>query len=252
MDIVELIRDRVKKVDIGKTIPAVCISGGIDSTVILYHVISDLMDGIGSNVCTFTATFGNDEDETDKARRVADYYGTTHKEVLITKMDVLSMLRLILQYYPFPRFNIWPWILINKIKLWNHSHLFIGEGADELFGYSDRSFLEGWVGQLVWVQPAWKVPCDYFNIKLNMPFMEIQEDSIPTLKYYKPPHKEILRYAYRGILPDFVINQMSTSPGIGFYKMMGMSREELQIKVAEAWLESRNEIHTRTYECVQS
>ncbi len=229
----------LKNMDIENTTPAVCISGGIDSTVVLYHVINDLMDGVGSNVCTFTAIFGNDEDERDKARRVANHYGTVHKEVMITKTDILSMLKFILQHYPFPRFNIWPWMLVNEIRSWNHSHLFTGEGADEIFGYPDRSFLEGWAGQLVWVSPAWKVSCDYFNIKLHTPFMEIQEGDIPILKYYKPPNKEILRYEYREILPGFCIKQGSTPPSLGFYEMMEMSKEELQIEVAKVWLESR-------------
>jgi asparagine synthetase B (glutamine-hydrolysing) len=223
--------------DIGNTKPAVCISGGIDSTVVLHHVINDLMHGRGEDVYTFTATFGNDEDEKDKARRVADYYGTHHTEVLITRDDMFSMFKLALGHYPFPRLNLWTWPVVRAVCLKKISHLFIGEGGDELFGYPDRSFLEGWAGQLVWVWPAWEGACEYYRIKLHAPFKELQKESFPITEFYVPPNKALLGKMYSGILPDFVISQRSTPPSHGFYKMMGMSKKELQIEVCKIWLE---------------
>lgn len=239
MEIVKLISSNIKKVDIGKTCPAVCISGGVDSTVVLYHVVNDLMNGIGSNVYTFTVTFGNDYDEGEKAKKVADFYGTIHIEVRITKIEIISWLPFVLQHYPFPRFNIWPWIAIDGIRQWNFPHLFIGEGSDELFGYPDRSFLEGWAGQLVWVFPSWKIPCDYYGIELHTPFMEIQNGPSPVTEFYLAPDKELLRKAYCNLLPEFVLKQSSTPPSHGFYKMMGMSKKELQLEAAKAWISTR-------------
>ena len=237
MNIVELISSKVKGINLENTNPAVCISGGIDSSIVLHHVIHDLMDGDASGVHTFIATFGNDQDEKDKAKRVADYYGTVHKEISVSRSDIILMLTIALKRYPFPRFNIWTWNLVREIKKFNLSHLFIGEGGDELFGYPDRSFLEGWAGQLVWVSPAWEGACDYFDIKLHRPFMEIQDEWSPVIEYYVPPDKQKMRDGYKNILPDFVIEQASTPPSHGFYKMMGMSKEELQVMATEIWLE---------------
>jgi hypothetical protein len=45
---------------------------------------------------------------------------------------------------------------------------------------------------------------------------------------------------YRGILPDFIVDQKSHPPAEAFYRMLNMSREELQWHTAKAWLESRN------------
>jgi len=231
-NITELISSNVSTVDIANTVPAVCISGGIDSTVILHHVIQSF----GPDVYTFTATFGNDKDETEKAQRVADYYGTHHIEVSVSKPRMLSMFKYALSYYPFPRFNLWPWLVIESLHANKIVNLFIGEGGDELFGYPDRSFLEGWAGQLDWVWPAWKGACDHYGISLHAPFKEIQKESSPVIEFYLPPNKELLREAYKGILPDFVIGQESTPPSHGFYKMMGMTKKELQIEVCKIWL----------------
>ena len=235
-EIISLISSKVKAVSLDGTRPTVCISGGIDSTIVLHHVIHDLMGGNSSRVYTVTALFGNG-DERDKARRVAEHYRTSHSEVVISRDEFFSMLPVVLRYYPFPRYNLWTWVLLKHLAC---SHLFIGEGGDEIFGYGDRSFLEGWAGQLVWVHPAWKVACDYYGINLHAPFSEIQSDWYPVITYYSPPAKVVLREAYTGVIPDFVIGQSSTPPSIGFYNMVGMSKEELQIEAAKIWLKVRN------------
>jgi len=230
----------VKRTDVGLT-AAVAISGGIDSAVILHHVVHDLMDGDGSKVHTFTAVFKNSSDEREKAKRVAEFYHTNHTEVLISRERMASMFPVALQHYPFPRFNIWPWIVVEAVKENGLGCLFIAEGADELFGYSDRSFLEGWAGQLIWVWPAWEEPCRHYDVKLFAPFMAIQDSRLPVIEFYKPPNKELLRREYQGILPGFIIAQSSTSPALGFYKMMGMTREQLQLEASKVW----HEVHIR-------
>jgi len=238
MDIVELVRSKIPKINIGSP-PAVCISGGIDSSIILYHVINDLMGGIASPVHTFTATFGNDKDEREKAKRVANYFGTHHFEIDINRQKMISIYNFALKFYPFPRFNLWPWAVIEIIKQMGLQYVFIGEGGDEIFGYSDRDFLEGWAGQLIYVWPAWKEACDEYDVRLHAPFKEIQDGSFPIIDFYFPPNKEILREAYKELLPEFIIKQLATPPSHGFYEMMGMTKEELQIAVTHTWLRDR-------------
>jgi len=235
MIISDILKKEISTINIGNKPPGVCISGGIDSSVILHHVIKDLMGGDGSKVNTFTAIFGNDMDEGEKARSVSKYYRTNHTEILVTREEILSLFPFIMRNYPFPRFNVWPWILVKEIMQYS-DHLFIGEGGDELFGYPDRSFFEGWAGQIIWVFPAWETACRFHKVSLHAPFMNIQR---VVNEFYLPPNKEILRSSYKGVLPDFIINQGSTPPSHGFYKMMDMSKEELQVRAVRAWLSTR-------------
>jgi asparagine synthetase B (glutamine-hydrolysing) len=233
----ELFLERMdKKINRTLEIPVVAISGGIDSCAVLHHVIKRY----DSHIWTVTVSFGNALDETDKAQKVVDFYHTHHEIIKITKDEYIKSLPRILKRYPFPRYNVWPWLVIEKIQ---SRTLYVGEGGNELFGYADRSYLEGWAGQLVWVWPTWEVPCKVMNVALHAPLKELEASLIdymkwlkPEMNYFKPPHKELMKYIYKGILPEFVLNQESTPPSTAFYEMMGENFEELQIRAAKAWL----------------
>jgi asparagine synthetase B (glutamine-hydrolysing) len=249
-----------------KEIPVVAISGGIDSSVVLYHV-REVYD---KEVRALTVSFGNDKDEVKKAEKVADHFNVALEVIKITRNEMLIELPKILAHYPFPRYNVWPWFLVKQADLGSEPvRLYIGEGGDELFGYADRSYLAGWAGQLVWVWPAWAEACKYYGVELHAPFKEIEvslsntmyhrnEDGtrqwtevdrhepttplkyrnweLPEFSYFKVPDKEILRDIYKGLLPEFILETKSTPPSHGFYKMMDMTEEQLQILAAESWL----------------
>lgn len=242
MEISDLIKANILAVDLQGTDPAISISGGIDSTIVLYHVIRDLMGGTGRKVNTYTIVFGDETFERDKARKVSQLFGTNHTEVRIEKSDFLTALPEILKEFPFPRYNVWQHFIVSRAAEIGTKHFFIGEGANELFGYADRTFLEGWAGQLTWITPSWRTACKRHGMVLHAPFLEIQSSTFfPLLHWYKPPDKEYLKASYRKILPDFVVEQKSNPPAPAFYKMLDMSHEELQWHTARAWAESRNE-----------
>ena len=153
----------------------------------------------------------------------------------------MEMYHVALKDYSFPRFNLWEWFLIESADDKGLKDFFIGEGSDELFGYSDRGFLDGWAGHLEWVWPSWKVGCDHYGMTLHAPFRELQDFSkVPVTEFYNPPYKAHLREAYKGIIPDFVVQQPKNPPSHAYYAMMGMTREEIQVEVAKIWLKVRN------------
>lgn len=233
----DMLTIKMSTINLNGTLPGVCISGGIDSTVILHHVVNDLMNGDGNSVDTFTVIFGNEYDETEKARRIAKTYGTNHHEILMDKNYLVSMFPEFMKHYDFPRYNIWMWGLMNKL---HSQHLFIGEGSDEMFGYSDRSFYQGWADHLIWVMPAWEVAAKYYGISLHCPFKLLED--VGNI-FYLPPNKQILRDVYTGIIPAFAVQEPKVPPSHGFYKMMGMTKEELRVMACEVWLEVHGRIN---------
>ena len=247
MGIRERLIEAVKKEE-GKV--GLCLSGGIDSTCVLEAMLAKEL----IPTC-YVARFGVEGDQVDMAQEVADYF-----KVPLVVVDILGFLKelpTILYCFPFPRFNVWPHWVMRQAHADGVTAMYCGEGADELAGYGDRSYLEGWAGQLVYVFPVWATLAKAFGIRLEAPFMAL-EPSLdytkalpPNLELFRPFNKDKLREAYRGILPPFVLDRPSIAPAGAFYKMaareLGMDgcsdlnriKSELQRVSAEAWLETR-------------
>ena len=81
--------------------PAVYISGGLDSTIVLHHVCEKAI----KPVYTFTARFNVETDECEHAAEVAKHYGTIHTEVQIT--NLIERMPEILKIFDRPRYNFW-------------------------------------------------------------------------------------------------------------------------------------------------
>lgn len=221
---------------------AVYLSGGIDSSVVLHHVCEKIR-----TVRTYTTVFGVSTDETAKARRVAEYYGTLHTEVPLT--DFVETLPEILRLFDRPHFNVWPYWMARQAAEDGIKTAYIGEGSDEIFGYPDRGYLEGWAGQLIYVRPTYDIVNRHFGIDLKAPFTEMQHYLVAEfgqqapLAFFKPPVKEILRRAYRDILPPWILATPTTAPAMTNYKEFGQRigltgdvKKELQRLATEAWL----------------
>lgn len=220
----------------------VYISGGIDSSVVLYHVTRKC-----NNVRTYTASFGVTTDETAKARRVAEYFGTFHTEVPIAIEDVINSLPSIMKIFDRPRYNIWPYWLARQAFYDEIKTVYIGEGSDEIFGYPDRGYLEGWAGQLIYVRPTYDIIHKFFDITIKAPFTELHHYLIETtgaqsapLAYFDPPNKSYLRSSYKRLLPDWIINTPTTPPAFTNYEELGITKQLLQTAAVKAWLE----VHT--------
>ena len=252
MRISEVIRDMIRNkfTDINDNV-CVFLSGGLDSTIVLHNLVE-----LGvPNIKTFTAKFGGDQDECEKAAKIANLYKTDHEEVVID--NYIETLPEIMKYFSKPRYNVWPHWLCKRAIDKGIETVYIGEGSDEFFGgYSeDRPFLIAWSGQLIYVRFTYDTITDHFGLNLKVPFSDL--DWRDMVHFYKPSNKEYLRRAYTGVIPDFIIDQSSSQPPAfasnyrtlwdndihkifpGFEpKTTNEIREKLQLYVTKLWVES--------------
>ena len=115
------------------------LSGGLDSSVMV-ALLAKLSD---KPVRTFTTGFGNELDEFDEARIVAEHCGTDHKEIMIDYSELINNLPSILWHMEFPygRPSILSNFMVsNAIKKYV-TVAYTGEGSDELFGGYNRYFI---------------------------------------------------------------------------------------------------------------
>jgi len=191
--------------------PGVYLSGGIDSAIVLHH-LRKKYDG---KIHTFTAIFGNQADKISQVLKIVKHYNTVHHFVEIT--EYVKTLYVVM-HLPFaePRYNIWPYWLAKEAK--HHcKNVYIGEGSDEVFGgYPDRTFLEGWAHQLIYVKPTFDIIHKFWNLRLHTPFRDLDTFELYE-ECYRPPNKMGLREAYRGLIPDFIVNAPSEAPGFTNY-----------------------------------
>lgn len=178
--------------------PAVYVSGGLDSTIILHH----LTQKTDEKIYTYTAKFNVDGDEIMWSRMVAEYYRTVHKEVDCSRW--LEMLPKILEGLTHPRYNVWGYFLALLAKEDGRKNVYIGEGSDEHFGgYDTKPYLNAWADHFVYIRQMYEEIHKKFELNVYFPFDEL--DWKETIKYYSPPNKYYLREVYSGILPNFII-----------------------------------------------
>lgn len=208
----------VKLIDaciIPKPKPAVYISGGFDSTIILHH----LSEKTDEPIYTYTFGFAPDDNEFEPAQKVAEHYGTVHREILLD--NLLARYPEILQHFPFPRFNIWIWWLAEAAAKDTRQSAYTGEGGDEQFGgywYRPQStYVSLWKDHYEYIKPTYEIAHNHFNIELVMPFSML--DFRKTLPFWDAKREKThLRQAYKGILPEFVLNRRKKSGGADYIK----------------------------------
>lgn len=105
----------------------VFISGGLDSTIMLHF----LAQHEEFKINTFTMGFGEESDELEDGRKVSDFYGTDHREIVVE--DVMKGFPEMIQIMGFPKRNLWGYHLA-KFASKYVDVVFDGLGADELFG----------------------------------------------------------------------------------------------------------------------
>jgi len=114
--------------------PAVNISGGIDSAIVLHH----LTEKSKEPVHTYTVAFTGQDSELADGQQLAEHYGTVHHEVVIDSL--LQRYPEILSFMDKPRFNLWPFYVAEQQSKDGILNCYIGEGGDEHFGgYCTRS-----------------------------------------------------------------------------------------------------------------
>jgi len=112
------------------------LSGGIDSSCVV-----SIMQNISKNkINTFTLGFeDHNYDESGKARKLANYLGTNHHELIVSEKHVQELIPKVATMFdgPFGDSSQFPTYLISKFAKEHVTVALSGDGGDELFaGYS--------------------------------------------------------------------------------------------------------------------
>lgn len=216
----------------------VFVSGGIDSAIVL-EGLKNCWCAKTLDIHAYTLNFNNQGCR--DAAQVADYFRVQHKIFHLTPDEYLHELPTILETFPRPRYNVWPYWLFKMASQDECEQVWMGEGCDELFGYPDRDFLEGWAGQLIYIYPTYLRLAGSFSLPLYAPFMHIQDNiGEQYARFYNPPNKMRLREAYDGILPPEILLRPASPPDfINYDRFFGRlnAKEWLHKHTIKTWLE---------------
>ncbi|MDQ0359728.1 asparagine synthase B [Breznakia pachnodae] len=141
-DIHDLLVDGIKKRMDADAPVGYLLSGGLDSSIVC-SVASKLSD---KPIRTFAIGMSEDAIDLKYAKEVADYIGSDHTEVVITKEDVLTILPKVVEVLEtWDITTIRASIGMYLLCQWIHEHtdikvLFTGEISDELLGYKYTDF----------------------------------------------------------------------------------------------------------------
>ena len=130
----------------------------------------------------------------------------------------------ILKIMDRPRYNLWPFWVAEQQKKDGRLNCYIGEGGDEHFGgywYKPQcSYPEGWAHLFTYVDPTYEQIYNHFNIQLHKPLHPSNLRFTVTYPYYDhDQEKKHVKEAYRGILPDFVINRRKQNGRKDYWNM---------------------------------
>lgn len=111
------------------------LSGGIDSSLVTAHAVE--LSSVKVN--TFSIGFEESRfDESQYARKVANYLGTSHHEFIVSYKDAIPLVDKMISIYdePFADSSAIPTMLVSKLAKQHVTVVLSGEGGDELFfGY---------------------------------------------------------------------------------------------------------------------
>lgn len=132
----KLLEDAVDKRRVSDAPLGALLSGGLDSSV----MVAILNKFSEKPIKTFTTGFGNDLDEFEEAKIVAEHCGTDHNEIMIDFSDLTKSLPKILWHMelPFGRPSILSNYMVSKEIKKFVTVAYTGEGSDELFGGYNR------------------------------------------------------------------------------------------------------------------
>ena len=113
------------------------LSSGIDSSLIAAFMQNNSTNKIN----TFTIGFeDNNYNESKIAKKISNFIGTNHQELILSKKDLLNIIPKINQVYdePFADSSQIPTILLSSLASKSVKVCLTGDGADELFGGYQR------------------------------------------------------------------------------------------------------------------
>jgi len=210
----------IDKAVIPKPKPAVCISGGIDSTIVLHH----LTEKTNEEIHTYYLSFEDEKHDTaEEARQIAEHYGTVHHEVFSGTMpEILELYEEVIPYLDRPNFDLWVYPLAKQISRDGHLTVYTGDGMDEHFGgywyRGDTDYLEDWANCLSYQVPSRVLIYSMLGLQYECPLLRLNFKD--TLPYYDPQKKKrLLRDAYTDVLPRFVVERRKDRGGIDYWKL---------------------------------
>ena len=113
------------------------LSGGIDSSL----VSTLLQKNLSKKIKTFTIGFEEQNyDESKYAKKIANYIGTDHNELILSQREALNIIPSLSKVYdePFADSSQIPTILLSKFAKKHITVALTGDGGDELFGGYNR------------------------------------------------------------------------------------------------------------------
>jgi asparagine synthase (glutamine-hydrolysing) len=113
------------------------LSGGIDSSL----VTTLMQKKLSMKIKTFTIGFEEQNyDESKYAKKIANYLGTDHNELILNQTEALNIIPTLSKVYdePFADSSQIPTILLSKFAKKNITVALTGDGGDELFGGYNR------------------------------------------------------------------------------------------------------------------
>ena len=205
--------------------PAVNISGGIDSTIVLHH----LREKFVGEIRTYTIGFPNMENEFEYAKRVADHYGTIHTEIQLESM--LDVYPELLKSLDRPRWNLWPYYLASQQQRDVVLNCYIGEGGDEHFGgywyKPQKSYVEYWASLFDYCLPTYQQIYDLCGVHLVVPLHPNNLSFQHTLPIYDYTQEKLgIKKLYKDILPSFVVNRKKRNGRFNYWVIWNLELKQ--------------------------
>lgn len=227
------------------------VSGGLDSSL----VASVAQRLLGKKITTFSIGLAGSPDLL-AAKKVADYLGTVHHEIIITTQDIIDSLQDVIYHNESydtttTRASI-PMYLISKYIRQNTDIkvIFSGEGADELLGgylyfHKAPSYIAFQKESSRLIRDLHKYDLlrgdrttARWGLEIRVPFLDADLTSfiIGLDPAHKMPgthtiEKEIMRSAFSGYLPDEILYRQKEafSDGIGYGSVAALKKYAEQI-----------------------
>ena len=116
-------------------VPVGCfLSGGLDTSTI----VAFASKAVTQPLKTFCMGFGEETDELQDARIIAEHFGTEHHELIVDSSQGMRLYPKMIWHMEAPKYNLYPWFVCELVR----KHVTVclsGNGGDEVFGgYVDR------------------------------------------------------------------------------------------------------------------
>ncbi len=133
--LLKILEDSVRRHLISDVPVGIYLSSGIDSSTVA-AIASRVSE---EPVKTFTLVFGDPRDEHVDSRRIAEEFGTDHREIHIEEYRLLKEYPKMIWYADMPKRNLYPYYLARGVSRYVKVVL-SGLGSDELFGGYDWKY----------------------------------------------------------------------------------------------------------------